>query len=68
MAEITQIERLHGKNYQLWKYNAKFVLMERGLWGFVEGTETVPAAATVTRACKSIFPRRPILVQLGKKL
>ena len=42
MAEIAKIERLVGKNYQSWKYNIKFVLMERGLWGFVEGTETAP--------------------------
>ena len=53
MAEITKIEPLSGKNYQSWKYNIKLVLMERGLWGFVEGTETAPgstATATVRNA------------------
>ena len=43
MAEITKIEKLNGKNHQSWKYNIKLVLMERGLWGFIAGTETAPA-------------------------
>ena len=42
MAEITKIEPLEGNNYQIWKYNMKLVLMERGLWGFAQGTETPP--------------------------
>ena len=53
IAEITIIERLDGKNYQSWKYAIKLVLMECGLWGFVDGTETAPgfsAAATVQSA------------------
>ena len=41
--EITKIEHLNGQNYQSWKYNIKLVLMERGLWGFAEGTENPPA-------------------------
>ena len=41
--EITKIEHLNGQNYQSWKYNIKLVLMERGLWRFVEGTENPPA-------------------------
>ena len=47
MAEITKIEHLDGKNYQSWKYNFKLVLMERGLWGFVEATETAPGAKLI---------------------
>jgi len=53
MAEITKIECLDGKNYPSWKYNIKLVLMEHGVWGFVEGTETAPgagAAATIQNA------------------
>ena len=42
MAEIVKIEKLNGKNYTSWKYNAKLVLMERGLWGIANGTETGP--------------------------
>ena len=42
MAEITKIEPLDGSNFQSWKYDMKLVLMERGLWGFVQGTESEP--------------------------
>lgn len=53
MVEITKIGCLDGKNYQSWKYDIKFVLMEHGLWRFVEGTETAPGvsvAVTVQNA------------------
>ena len=53
MVEITKIGRLDGENYQSWKYDIKFVLMEHGLWRFVEGTETAPGvsvAVTVQNA------------------
>jgi hypothetical protein len=43
IAEITKIKPLNGKNYQSWKYNIKLVLMERGLWSFVDGNEEAPA-------------------------
>ena len=49
MAEITKIERLDGKNYQSWKYNIKLVLMERGLWRFVEGTEAATGASAAAK-------------------
>ena len=42
MAEITKIEPLSGKNYSSWSYNAKLVLMERGLWGIANGSEKKP--------------------------
>ena len=54
MAEITKIEPLSGKNYQSWKYNIKLVLMERGLWGFVEGTENAPNS-TATDAVRNAY-------------
>jgi hypothetical protein len=57
MAEITKIENLNGKNYQSWKYNIKLVLMERGLWGFIAGTETLPAE-TATNAVKNAYRLR----------
>ena len=49
MAEITKIERLDGKNYQSWEYNIKLVLMERGLWRFVEGKETATGASAAPK-------------------
>ena len=52
MVEITKIENLNGKNYQSWKYN-KLVSMERGLWGFIAGTET--PAETATNAVKNAY-------------
>ena len=44
MAEttITKIEPLSGNNYKSWKYNAKLLLMDRGLWGIADGTEKAP--------------------------
>ena len=54
MAEITKIEPLSGKNYQSWKYNIKLVLMERGLWGFVEGTENT-LNSTATDAVRNTY-------------
>ena len=42
MAEVVRIEPLNGSNYQSWKYNMKPVLMERGLWGFIQETEVEP--------------------------
>ena len=57
MAEITKIEPLSGKNYQSWKYNIKLVLMERGLWGFVEGTENAPNS-TATDAVRNVYRLR----------
>ena len=54
MAEITKIESLSGKNYQSWKYNIKLVLMERVLWGFVEGTENTPNS-TATDAVRNAY-------------
>ena len=51
--EITKIEYLNGKNYQTWKYKIKLVLMERGLYGFINGTEA-QAAETATEQVKCI--------------
>ena len=42
--ERHKIELLNGSNYQSWKHDMKFVLMEKGLWGFIDGTEIAPPA------------------------
>ncbi len=52
--EITKIEHLNGNKYQSWKYNMKLVLMERGLWGFINGTEQQPAE-NATAQVKSAY-------------
>ena len=38
-----KIEKLRGDNYPSWKRQMKYVLMEKGLWNFVTGTEPRPA-------------------------
>ena len=58
MAEITKIEHLNGRNYQSWKYNMKLVLMERGLWRFIEGTEVAPVSGTATAAAINAYRLR----------
>ena len=58
MAEITKIEHLNGRNYQSWKYNMKLVLMERGLWRFIEGTEVAPVSGTATVAVINAYRLR----------
>ena len=40
-----RITKLNGRNYQTWKYNVKLVLMEKGLHGFLDGTEEAPEVA-----------------------
>ena len=68
MAEITKIKHLVGKNYQSWKYSIKFVLTERGLWEFVEGTETAPGAsvaATVQNAYRLHSDKASSLIALS---
>ena len=64
MEEITKIERLDGKNYQSLKYNIKLVLIvERSLWGFVEGTETAPgASAAATVKMRTVFVRTKLIL------
>ena len=51
---VTKIELLNGKNFQTWKYNVKLVLMQKGLWGFVDGTEKVPTKED-TAAIKALY-------------
>ena len=55
--EITKIEHLNGKNYQTWKYNIKLVLMERGLFRFINGTEEQPGQ-DATAQVKSAYQLR----------
>ena len=43
-SDAVRIEPLDGSNYITWKFNVQLVLMEKDLWGFIEGTETKPAA------------------------
>ena len=55
LTEITNIEKLNGRNYQSRKYNVKLVLMERGLWGFTQEGQETPLAADASAAVKNAF-------------
>ena len=49
-----KIEKLNGTNYQSWKFNAKLVLMERGLWGLVTGDEVAPVTTDEDKKVKEV--------------
>ena len=38
----SKIEKLNGANFQSWKFQIKLVLMERDLYGFIDGSEIRP--------------------------
>ena len=70
MAEITKIEPLDGSNFQSSKYNMKLVLMERGFWGFVQGTESEPkptASASVKNSYRLRSDKADSLIALSVK-
>lgn len=49
MAIITDekwvIDKLDGKNWSTWKFQMKHLLLGKGLWGLVDGTETLAEGA-----------------------
>jgi hypothetical protein len=46
------IEKLDGSNWTTWKFQMKHLLMAKGLWKVVDGTETVPDAADAAVVAK----------------
>ena len=54
-SDTLKIEPLDGSNYANWKFNVQLVLMERDLWGFIEGTETKPEATQDDKKEKEIL-------------
>ena len=52
--DATKIDPLNGSNYRSWKYNMKLVLMERGLWGYAQGTEDPPVTTDDDKKEKEI--------------
>ena len=51
---VGDIKKLDGTNYQSWKFNAKLMLMERGLWDIVTGAEKAPVATEQDKKEKEI--------------
>ena len=49
-----EIKKLDGSNFQSWKFNAKLVLMQRGLWSLVSGSEEAPVATATDKKEKEI--------------
>jgi hypothetical protein len=41
------IDKLDGKNWSTWKFQMKHLLLAKGLWGVVDGSETLAEGATV---------------------
>ena len=48
MSFKVEIVPFNGKNYHSWKFQMKMVLMSKGLWGIVTGTDTEPTGEGVT--------------------
>ena len=50
MAEATDekwsIEKLDGSNWTTWKFQMRHLLLAKGLWGYVDGTEVLGEGAT----------------------
>ena len=44
--EKWSIDRLDGKNWMTWKFQMRHLLLEKELWGFVDGTETLRDGTT----------------------
>ena len=39
------IEKLNGTNYQSWKFNVKLMLMQKELWGLIDGSDEIEETA-----------------------
>ena len=39
---LYSIEKLNDSNFSSWKFQLKMILMDRGLWGYVDGSQVCP--------------------------
>ena len=46
MDEKWSIDKLDGSNWTTWKFQMRHLLLEKGLWGYVDGTEVLREGAT----------------------
>ncbi|KAK2966046.1 hypothetical protein RJ640_001980 [Escallonia rubra] len=44
--------KLDGKNYSIWRFHFQYFVEGKGLWGYVDGSETQPAAIQVKEAAQ----------------
>ena len=50
MEEKWSIEKLDGSNWNTWKFQMKHLLMAKGLWNLVDGSEVLASKATAAGA------------------
>ena len=50
------IDKLDGKNWSTWKFQMKHLLLAKGLWGLVDGSETL--AEDANAAARAEFQKR----------
>ena len=46
MEEKWSIDKLDGSNWSTWKFQMKHLLLAKGLWGFVDGSEELAGSAS----------------------
>ena len=51
-----KIDRLDGSNWITWKFQMKHLLLAKGLWGFVDGSEILEDSASAQQ--KAEFNRK----------
>ena len=56
MEEKWSIEKLDGSNWNTWKFQMEHLLMAKGLWGLVDGSEVLADEASA--AVKALFRSR----------
>ncbi len=39
---LYSIDKLNDSNFSSWKFQLKMILMDRGLWGYVDGSQVIP--------------------------
>ena len=47
MEEKWLIKKLNGNNWNTWKFQMKHLLMAKGLWSLVDGSEVLASEASV---------------------
>ena len=56
MEEKWSIEKLDGSNWNTWKFQMKHLLMAKGLWNLVDGSEVLASGASA--AVEALFQSR----------
>ena len=53
------VDKLDGSNWAIWKFQMKHLLLTKGLWGLVDGTEVLRAGATAQQEANFMTKRSP---------